>query len=72
MCCRNSLGKCPLYFNFYDADENMTVRMVSRAGLNFTNEVREMLDDMQVNYAPRLDDRWLIERKDESRRFYNS
>jgi hypothetical protein len=31
-----------------------------------------MLDDMQVNYVPRLDDRWLIERKDESRRFYNS
>ena len=65
-------GKCPLYFNFYDADENMTLRMVSRAGLNFTNEVREMLNDMEVVYTPRLDDRWLVERKDESRRFYNS
>jgi DNA polymerase-3 subunit alpha len=65
-------GKCPLYFNFYDADENMTLRMVSRAGLNFTNDVREMLNDMEVVYTPRLDDRWLVERKDESRRFYNS
>jgi DNA polymerase III alpha subunit len=65
-------GKCPLYFNFYDADENMTVRMVSRAGLNFTTEVREMLNEMEVVYSLRLDDRWLVERKDESRRFYNS
>jgi hypothetical protein len=65
-------GKCPLYFNFYDANENMTLRMVSRAGLNFTHEVREVLNEMEVVYAPRLDERWLVERKDESRRFYNS
>jgi DNA polymerase-3 subunit alpha len=65
-------GKCPLYFNFYDAEDNMTVRMVSKAGLNFVSEVREMLDEMEVKYAPKLDDRWLPERKDESRRFYNS
>jgi DNA polymerase-3 subunit alpha len=65
-------GKCPLYFNFYDADDNMTVRMVSKAGLNFVSEVREMLDEMEVKYAPKLDERWVPERKDESRRFYNS
>jgi len=65
-------GKCPLYFNFYDADDNMTVRMVSKAGLNYVSEVRAMLDEMEVKYAPKLDDRWVPERKDESRRFYNS
>jgi DNA polymerase-3 subunit alpha len=65
-------GKCPLYFNFYDADDNMTVRMVSKAGLNFVSEVREMMDEMEVKYAPKLDERWVPERKDESRRFYNS
>jgi len=65
-------GKCPLYFNFYDADDNMTVRMVSKAGLNFVSEVREMLDEMEVKFAPKLDERWVPERKDESRRFYNS
>ncbi|MEY2708888.1 MAG: hypothetical protein RIQ91_1518, partial [Bacteroidota bacterium] len=42
------------------------------AGLNFTTEVREMLNEMEVVYSLRLDDRWLVERKDESRRFYNS
>ena len=50
----------------------MTVRMVSKAGLNFVSEVREMLDEMEVKYAPKLDERWVPERKDESRRFYNS
>ena len=39
--------------------------MVSKAGLNFVSEVREMLDEMEVKYAPKLDERWVPERKDE-------
>jgi hypothetical protein len=46
--------------------------MVSKAGLNYVSEVRAMLDEMEGKYAPKLDDRWVPERKDESRRFYNS
>ncbi len=65
-------GKCPLYFNFNDVEEKMEVTMISVNGINYNAEVKEMLDEMEVDFSFQLNDRWIPIRKDENRRFYNS
>ncbi|MBK8146356.1 MAG: hypothetical protein IPK62_15890 [Bacteroidetes bacterium] len=53
-------GKCVVWVNLIDSVEKMDVKMVTRNGLEFGQEVLQMLDELNIKYTPRLDDKWKV------------
>jgi DNA polymerase-3 subunit alpha len=51
-------GTCSVIFNFSDIEENMSVAMVSKYGIQFNSDVVEMLKEMEVYFTPITDERW--------------
>ncbi len=51
-------GPCSVIFNFSDVEENMSVAMVSKYGIEFNSDVVEMLKEMEVYFTPITDERW--------------
>jgi DNA polymerase-3 subunit alpha len=51
-------GSCSVIFNFSDIEENMSVAMVSKYGIQFNSDVVEMLKEMEVYFTPITDERW--------------
>ena len=51
-------GTCSVIFNFSDIEENMSVTMVSKYGIQFNSDVVEMLKEMEVYFTPITDERW--------------
>ena len=53
-------GSCKLLVYMVDNAEKMDVKMVARSGLDFGPEVKQMLEDLEVKYSTKLDERWKI------------
>lgn len=53
-------GPCKLLVYMVDNAEKMDVKMVARTGLDFGPEVKQMLEDLEVKYSTKLDERWKI------------
>lgn len=53
-------GGCKLLVYMVDNAEKMDVKMVARSGLDFGPEVKQMLEDLEVKYSTKLDERWKI------------
>jgi DNA polymerase-3 subunit alpha len=51
-------GSCKLLVYMADNAEKMDVKMVARSGLDFGPEVKQMLEDLEVKYSTKLDERW--------------
>ncbi len=53
-------GQCALWVNILDAENKMDVKLVSRKGLAFGPDVQQMLDEMEIKYNTRLDEKWRL------------
>lgn len=53
-------GNCALWVNLIDHNEKMDIKMVSRKGFHFGPEVQQMLNEIEVKFSPRLDEKWRL------------
>lgn len=65
-------GTTAMWTNLYDKDENLGVKMVSRLGFDYCPETRQLLEEMEVRYSTKLDERWQPMEKLPEREGYNN
>lgn len=53
-------GVCSIMVNIIDNQEKMDVKMVTRTGLEFGQDVIQIFEDLNIKYKPKLDDKWKI------------
>lgn len=53
-------GICTFWLQIIDSEEKMTVKMASGKGLTFSQEVKQILDEMNIKYSPNIDERWRL------------
>ena len=51
-------GNCPLWVSLTDKDENMGVKLIARQGFQYSKETMQMLEDMEMRYFVRLDEKF--------------
>jgi hypothetical protein len=52
-------GKCTLWIHLMDNEESMGVKMIAGKGFEFCAETIQIMEDMEIRYTRRLDERWL-------------
>jgi DNA polymerase-3 subunit alpha len=53
-------GACIMWVNIVDAENKMDVKLISKRGFAFGPDVQQILDDMEVNYSTKLDEKWRL------------
>ena len=51
-------GKCPLWVNLTDKEENLGVKLIARQAFQYSPVTMQMLEDMEMRYFVRLDDKY--------------
>jgi DNA polymerase-3 subunit alpha len=51
-------GNCILWIHLMDNEDSMGVKMVAAKGFEFCNETIQIMEDMEVRFTKRLDERW--------------
>jgi hypothetical protein len=51
-------GKCPLWVNLTDKEENLGVKLIARHPFNYSPDTMQMLEDMELRYFVRLDEKF--------------
>lgn len=52
-------GKCTLWIHLMDNEESMGVKMIASKGFEFCAETIQIMEDMEIRYTKRMDERWL-------------
>jgi DNA polymerase-3 subunit alpha len=51
-------GKCVLWMHLMDKEESLGVKMVASQGFEFCMETIQIMEDMEIRYSKKLEDRW--------------
>jgi succinyl-CoA synthetase beta subunit len=52
-------GKCTLWIHLMDNEESMGVKMIASKGFEFCAETIQIMEDMEIRYNKKMDERWM-------------
>ncbi|NBP06697.1 MAG: hypothetical protein EBV15_10880, partial [Bacteroidetes bacterium] len=66
-------GQCTMWIHLMDNEESMGVKMIAGKGFEFCAETIQIMEDMEIRYTKRMDERWLpVSPPPPNNRFYGN